>query len=104
MRALVVTNLWPTPAAPQRGIFVRDQIEALRALGGVEIDVHHVPPGGVRPYLRAARDLRRRARVARPDVIHAHFGLTAGRPSPCAAPRTSSPSTARTCATRGRDA
>ncbi len=77
MRALVVTNLWPTPAAPQRGIFVRDQVEALRALGGVEVDVHHVPPGGVRPYLRAARDLRRRTRAAPPDVVHAHFGLTA---------------------------
>src|SRR3954453_14010485 len=93
MRALVVTNLWPTPAAPQRGIFVRDQVEALRALGGadVDVDVHHVPPGGARPYLRApaappggprpylraARDLRRRTRVTPPDLVHAHFGLTA---------------------------
>jgi teichuronic acid biosynthesis glycosyltransferase TuaC len=77
MRALIVTNLWPTPSAPQRGSFVRDQVAALQALDGVEIEVFHVPPGGVRPYARAAIDLRRRYRRERFDVVHAHFGLTA---------------------------
>jgi glycosyltransferase involved in cell wall biosynthesis len=77
MRALVVTNLWPTADRPQQGRFVRDQVEALRSLEGVHVDVAHVPPGGARSYLRATATLRRRFRGARFDVVHAHFGLTA---------------------------
>ena len=30
MRALVVTNMWPSAAAPHRGIFVADQVAAGR--------------------------------------------------------------------------
>jgi teichuronic acid biosynthesis glycosyltransferase TuaC len=74
MRALIVTSMWPSPAAPARGSFVRDQVEALRALGGVDVEVFAFPPKG---YARAARDLRRRFRSERFDVVHAHFGLTA---------------------------
>jgi len=74
MRALIVTNMWPTPAAPARGSFVRDQVNALRELDGVEVDVFAFPPGG---YLRAARDVRRRHGATTYDVVHAHFGLTA---------------------------
>src|SRR5919107_1677516 len=48
MRALIVTSMWPSASAPARGSFVR-----------------------------AARDLRRRYRKDRFDVVHAHFGLTA---------------------------
>jgi teichuronic acid biosynthesis glycosyltransferase TuaC len=74
MRALVVTNMWPSPAAPARGSFVRDQVAALRALPGVEVEVFAFPPGG---YARAALGLRRRYRGRDFDVVHAHFGLTA---------------------------
>src|SRR5207248_6327956 len=38
MRVLVVTNMYPTEANPQFGIFVKEQVESLRALG-VDIDV-----------------------------------------------------------------
>ncbi len=73
MRALIVTNMWPSPASPALGVFVRDQVEALRAVGGPDLDleVAAFAPGG---YLRAVPDLRRRAPA---DVVHAHFGLTA---------------------------
>jgi teichuronic acid biosynthesis glycosyltransferase TuaC len=74
MRALVVTNMWPSAADPARGCFVRDQVEALRALPGVELELFAFPPGG---YLRAARELRRRFAGRSFDVVHAHFGLTA---------------------------
>jgi len=74
MRALVVTNMWPSPDAPARGSFVRDQVEALRALPGVDLEVFAFPPGD---YARAAGRLRRRHRRDRFDVVHAHFGLTA---------------------------
>jgi len=74
MRALIVTSMWPGPEAPARGSFVRDQVDALRRLPGVDVEVFAFPPKG---YARAARDLRRRYRGARFDVVHAHFGLTA---------------------------
>ena len=74
MRALIVTNMWPTASEPALGSFVRDQVDALRELDGVEVEVFAFPPGG---YLRAARAVRRHHRSERFDVIHAHFGLTA---------------------------
>ncbi|HTB71512.1 MAG TPA: glycosyltransferase [Solirubrobacteraceae bacterium] len=92
MRALVVSNMLPDAARPERGSFVRDQVAALRALEGVDIELYEFAPGAG-ALARAARDLRRRFaartvrtggfatgdRVARApfDVVHAHFGLTA---------------------------
>ncbi len=76
MRALVVTNMYPTAARPALGRFVRDQVEALRRLDGVEVELFAFPPG-LRSYPRAARELRRRYRGERFDVVHSHFGLTA---------------------------
>jgi glycosyltransferase involved in cell wall biosynthesis len=77
MRALIVTNMYPSPSSPARGGFVRDQVEALQALGH-DVDVYAFEPGGARRYLRAARALARRREVNEPpDVVHAHFGLSA---------------------------
>jgi len=77
MRALVVTNMWPTPSEPQLGSFVRDQVSALQELEGVDVEVFSFPLGGARAYVSAARELRRRYRREHFDVVHAHFGLTA---------------------------
>ena len=77
LRALVVTNMWPSGDAPQRGSFVRDQVDALRRRGDVEVDVFAFPLGP-RALLRAAATIRRRTRAGAPyDVVHAHFGLSA---------------------------
>src|SRR5918994_5160389 len=76
MRALVVTNMYPMPERPALGSFVRDQVEALRRRDDVEVDLFAFPPG-LRAYPQAARELRRRYRGERFDVVHAHFGLTA---------------------------
>ncbi len=75
LRALVITNMWPSEADPAFGAFVRDQVDALRRIDGVDVDVFAFGPGG---YVRAARDLRRRHGEDHYDVVHAHFGLTAG--------------------------
>lgn len=74
MRVLVVTNLWPTPARPASGPFVRDQVEALRALEDLDIELFTFEQGW-RAYLQAARDLRRRYRGEHFDLVHAHYGL-----------------------------
>ena len=77
MRALIVTNMYPTAAQPARGSFVRDQVEALRRLDGVDVDVFSFATGSPEAYVRAASELLRRHRHERFDVVHAHFGLTA---------------------------
>jgi glycosyltransferase involved in cell wall biosynthesis len=76
VRALVVTNMYPTPERPPLGSFVRDQVEALKRRDDVEVELFAFPPG-LTAYPRAARELRRRYRGEHFDVVHAHFGLTA---------------------------
>ena len=76
VRALVVTNMYPTPERPASGPFVRDQVEALRRRDDVEVELFTFP-AGARNYPRAARELRRRYRGRRFDVVHVHFGLVA---------------------------
>ncbi len=75
---LVVSNMLPDAAHPERGRFVRDQVAALRRLSGVEVELYEFPPGA-RARAGAARELHRRhgRRGRRLDVVHAHFGLTA---------------------------
>jgi glycosyltransferase involved in cell wall biosynthesis len=77
VRALVVTNMYPSSARPALGSFIRDQVEALRRIDDVDVEVFAFEPGGARAYARAAAELRRRSRSDRFDVVHAHFGLTA---------------------------
>jgi teichuronic acid biosynthesis glycosyltransferase TuaC len=76
MRVLVVTNMYPTAERPALGPFVRDQVEALRRRGDLEVELYAFGPGP-RALARAAVDLRRRHRGRRFDIVHAHFGLTA---------------------------
>jgi teichuronic acid biosynthesis glycosyltransferase TuaC len=77
VRVLVVTNLYPTERRPGLGPFVRDQVNALRQIGGLEVELHSFdPPGGIRPYLTEALRLAREYRGRRYDVVHAHYGLT----------------------------
>ncbi len=75
MRVLVVTNFLPDAAAPQRGRWVRDQVEEVRRRG-VEVEVFGFPPGS-RHYIPATGRLRRLLRRERFDLVHAHYGLTA---------------------------
>ncbi|HEY5194468.1 MAG TPA: glycosyltransferase [Solirubrobacteraceae bacterium] len=76
MRALVVSNMLPDGRHPERGRFVRDQVDALRGLGEWQVELYEFAPGA-RALLAAARDLHKRYANERFDVVHAHFGLTA---------------------------
>ncbi len=77
LRALVVTNMYPSPERPAFGRFVHDQVQALRALGTVDVEVFVVRGGSPAAYARTGLELRRRFRGERYDIVHAHFGLTA---------------------------
>ncbi len=76
MRALIVTNMYPTAGQPARGSFVHDQVEALRRIPDLEVEVFAFSSDGPASYAHAAAELRRRHRLDRFDVVHAHFGLT----------------------------
>ena len=74
MRVLVVTNFEPDADAPQRGRWVRDQIEEIRRRD-IEVEIFSFPPGS-RQYIPATRRLRRLLRERPPfDLVHAHYGL-----------------------------
>ncbi len=73
MRVLVVHNFEPDEGAPQRGRWVRDQIDELRKLG-VEIDVFSFHRGRSE-YAPATRRLRGLLKRQRFDLVHAHYGL-----------------------------
>lgn len=75
MHVLVVTNMYPSPEWPERGIFVRSQVEALERTGQVRVTMAAFSASG-RPWeygLQAARLARRNERA---DIVHAHYGLS----------------------------
>ncbi len=73
MRVLVVTNFEPDESAPQRGRWVRDQVDEIRRRG-VDVEVFSFPRGRSE-YLPATRRLRALLRRERFDLVHAHYGL-----------------------------
>ena len=76
MRVLAVTNMWPRPDRPAFGSFVQSQMDAIRSLG---VDTHvHVIPGdhGAAAYATHVPLVRAAVRRMRPDVVHAHYGLS----------------------------
>lgn len=77
MRALLVTNLYPSEKDPVRGTFVRDQVDALRRLPDLELELFTFQSLGPSAYAQAASTVRRRYRETTFDIVHAHFGLNA---------------------------
>jgi Glycosyltransferase Family 4/Glycosyl transferases group 1 len=76
LRVLAVTNIWPVGDS-FRGIFVKEQVAALRRLG-LHVDVEVVAQHrGKADYFLAALRVQRRLRQARYDVVHIHYGMAA---------------------------
>lgn len=73
MRVLVVMNFGADAATPQRGRWVIDQVEALRE-SGLDVDLFSFRPGKDQ-YVPATREIRRRLKQTRYDLVHAHYGL-----------------------------
>lgn len=76
MRVLILSNMRPDEAHPERGRFVRDQVDALREIEGLEVELCEIAPGAS-SLLRALPQLRRRFASETFDVVHSHFSLTA---------------------------
>ncbi|MFN2469662.1 MAG: glycosyltransferase [Gaiellaceae bacterium] len=79
MRVLVVSQMYPGPADPDYGVFVKDLADALERRGHeVERAVLDRRAGGKRKYALLARRVAGAARRFRPDVVHAHFLVPTG--------------------------
>jgi glycosyltransferase involved in cell wall biosynthesis len=79
MRILLVSQMYPGPADPDLGVFVRGLEEQLLARGhDVERAVLDRRGGSKGKYLRLAQDAREKARRFRPDVVYAHFLFPTG--------------------------
>jgi len=75
LRVLVVTNAYPTAAAPGVGIFNRDHVESLRKLG-VQVDLLHLDrrARGRRVYGGLARRVRESVNTTSPSLVHVIYG------------------------------
>ena len=79
MRILLVSQMYPGPADPDLGVFVRGLEEQLVARGHeVERAVLDRRGVGKVKYLRLARATRAASRRFKPDVVYAHFLVPAG--------------------------
>jgi teichuronic acid biosynthesis glycosyltransferase TuaC len=76
MHILLVTNIYPTLAKPTHGVYVEEQARSLISRGH-KVDVLHLRRFGKRTrYLSGTIELGRAMRRLRPDLVHAHYGLT----------------------------
>lgn len=78
MKVLHITNNYPTPNFPIFGIFVKEQIDSLSALG-VENEVFFINgrEKGKIEYLRSIVRLRKHLKKRHYDVVHCHHALSA---------------------------
>lgn len=76
MRVLTVTNMWPRRDRPAFGAFVQSQVQSLEALG-VDIALHVIAGDrGAMAYALDVPAVRQAVRRFRPDIVHAHYGLS----------------------------
>lgn len=79
---LVVSTMWPSPKAPQFGVFVERQVEELRRQGAeVHVEAMRRASGGVGKlagYGRLGLDVRSYARRHRPNAVIGHFLVPGG--------------------------
>jgi glycosyltransferase involved in cell wall biosynthesis len=79
MRILLVSQMYPGPADPDFGVFVRGLEEQLVVRGHeVERAVLDRRGGGKVKYLRLTRATRAASRRFKPDVVYAHFLVPTG--------------------------
>ncbi len=78
MRILLVSQMYPGPADPDLGVFVRQLEDALRDRGHEFARAVVDRRGGGLRHLRLVADARRVAHRFRPDVVYAHFLVPAG--------------------------
>lgn len=74
-RVLMVTGIYPTAAHPDKGTYIKSQVDSLIA-ASVDIEVIHPKPGPVPlRYATAIVQVFLKTLTRRFDVVHGHYGL-----------------------------
>lgn len=78
MKVLIVTNMFPDKKSPYNGIFVAEQIEAIKKYHcDVSFDVCYVDGRkGKQEYLNSIFFVNRKISKGNYDLVHIHFGLS----------------------------
>lgn len=82
-RLLVLSNMVPSPTAPQYGVFVRRQVDALADLGARVrlVGLERTASGAVatpRKYATLWREAAAAAQAISPEVVIAHYAIPTG--------------------------
>ena len=77
MRVLIVTNVYPTDKHPYHGIFVKEQVDAIKRLhSDVDFDIHYINGfGGKQEYFKSIWKVSRQINRGNYDLVHIHYGL-----------------------------
>lgn len=74
-RVLMVTGVYPTDRLPDKGTFIKSQIDSLTA-AGLEVEIIHPRPGPVPlRYAMATIQVFLKTLTGRFDIVHGHYGL-----------------------------
>lgn len=78
MKVLIVTNMYPDATRPYNGIFVAEQMEAIKKYhSDVDFDVCYIDGGkGKGEYLKSISYVNRKIRKGKYNLVHIHFGLS----------------------------
>jgi teichuronic acid biosynthesis glycosyltransferase TuaC len=71
LRVLIISSGNSGQVSP----FVYEQVEAVKK-SGVEFDYYNVKGRGITGYLSNLRTLRKKIKSFKPDILHAHYGLS----------------------------
>lgn len=77
MKVLIVTNVFPSDKHPYHGIFVAEQIKAIKELySDIEFDVSYIDGfSGKLQYLKSIWNVSKKINQGNYDLIHIHYGL-----------------------------
>ena len=86
LKVLVVTNMYPTADRPYFGIFVKEQIDAIKKYyPNVAYDIYSIDGGGVKGkskwlslvnYLKSVWEIDNLLRKQHYDLVHVHYGFS----------------------------
>ena len=71
MKILIVCSATNQQIAP----FIKEQVENLQSYGEM-VDFYFINKKGIDGYIRALPGLKSKIRKFKPDIIHAHYGLS----------------------------
>lgn len=76
MKVLIVTNVYPTKEHPYHGIFVKEQVEAVKQLHpDVDFDILFTGFGGKKKYFKSIWSASKQINKGNYDLVHIHYGL-----------------------------